>query len=145
MARPQSVATGPTDGDVQDAEKAALQAEIDALKAQLALAPPAQPLPPKVVTHEPPKLGTDPFGTLAIPRRFHGVMARDPVIISGKNGAKSFVPGSSYKTGPNGTPITCDEARTILNAFSEDCWRLKMKDVNDGDLNVFLGEVHENG
>lgn len=142
MPRAQSMPTGPTEADVLDAEKAALQAEIDALKAQLAVtAPPVkEPAPPKKV-----RTGSDPYGTLVIPRRFHGVLARDPVVLSGKNGAKQFNPGSSYKTGPNGTPLTCDEARTILNALSEDCWRLKMKDVDDGNLNVYLGEVHDNG
>ena len=118
-------------------ENARLKAELAELRAQLAAAPPLPPVPaPKVApVPEAPKRDTDPYGKpFHMPREMHGVYLRDPVELQGK----VFYPGSSYKTGPNGGPLTVGEVRTILSDASRACWLYKTKD-HDYGLEVSLG------
>lgn len=118
------------------AENARLRAELADLRAQIAAAPRVPPPAPKVAAvPEAPKRDTDPYGKpFHMPREMHGVYLRDPVELQGK----VFYPGSSYKTGPNGTPLTVGEVRTILSDASRSCWLYKTKDQDFG-MEISLG------
>lgn len=121
-----------------DAEKLALLEEIAALKAQLAAAPVAPPVLAKApAVAEAPKADTDPYGPLQIPRQMHGVWLRDPVEVQGK----VYNPGSTYKTGFNGKPLTVGEARTIIAAASAAAWLIATKDEDHGKV-ISLGRFH---
>lgn len=134
MARA-SIAVQPDAESLED--RAALLAEIARLRAQAAAAPP-EPVKPAPVVAGPPLEDTDPAPTpLEIPRQFHGVYLRDPIVHCGK----TFNPGSTYKTGSNGKPITVGEKRTILAMASHACHLLATKDVDHGQI-VSLGRFH---